>query len=81
MANSRITTIAERIYSSAAVQNAFEQARELFPEYNLGGEDTDKALDHILDAAQELVDAEVQSEEDVDALNGELTEMIHAGLT
>lgn len=65
----------DSIYYTKLREKLFEEAYELYPEYNdPGSDDCDSALYHILDGLDEEFDL---TEEERDKLN----DMVHGGLT
>lgn len=76
------TKIAEALYDKYANEDnaIWDEARELYPEYNEGGEDTDEAAIMILDKIKEDEAFKMLGirTEQVELLLGE---MIYAGLT
>lgn len=75
--------LAQRVYESTARERLFDEAYEMFPEYNEGGSDTDMAMDHIVDGL--LRSANVHETQFTaaawDAFINDLSEMVYAGLT
>ena len=68
--------VVQEIYSSDVVQEAFTEAWELYPDYNEMGEDTERAVDHIVSAADNHFPLM-----NVDEIREKVSENIYAGLT
>jgi hypothetical protein len=76
----KIKKLAVTMYASPETDAAFARARQLFPNWNDGGEDTDRAVEHILGAIQRRFPDSL-SEKERDDLTLELESMVYAALT
>ena len=77
-----IKKIATGLWKTAAREEAFDEARKLYPKFGDGGDDTEQAAYYVRDRLLALAkSAGDLTEADLDALGDELYAMAHAGLT
>ncbi len=79
-AESEAQSLYDEYFASAAGRDAMRQSRELFPDYNTVGEDTDAAADYIV-KDMELNLGDRFTEAEWAAVEERLYEKVYAGLT